>query len=301
MSPFFLRSAFDPRRARGGSARPDPPAIELPSRAPTLAIVKIDLSPFDAVLIDLDGTIWHEEVPLPGAIDLIALLQERRQTFAFVTNSGLSPKRLRERLNRMGAAVEDSHFYSAASASCDYVREHFPKGTRVFSVAGSACEELLSDHVEWIQDDRSDCGVVMSASLANRNATSERFQFAIRHILRGAAHVALCADRAYPTPRGFEIGSGAVAAMLAFAAGHQPIYCGKPQRVFFDELCHHLGVSPSRCVLIGDNLEADVAGAKQMDMKSIVPLTGLTTRDMLRANTLGLVPDYVVDSLDELA
>ncbi len=258
------------------------------------------LNAFDAVLIDLDGTVWHEEVALPGAIEFIARLQARGQKFAFVTNSGLSPARLRERLGRMGATVDDSHFYSAASASCDYVRQHFPKGVRVFSVAGSACEELLSDHVEWVHDDIGDCAVVMSASLANKNATPERFQFAIRHILRGAAHVALCADRAYPTPRGFEIGSGAVAAMLAFACGHQPIYCGKPQRVFFEELCHHLGVAPSRCVLIGDNLEADVAGARQMGMKSVVPLTGLTTREMLKANALGLVPDHVVESLAEL-
>ncbi len=259
-----------------------------------------DLRAFDAVLIDLDGTVWHEEVPLPGAIDLIARLQARKQKFAFVTNSGLSPARLKDRLVGMGAAVDESHFYSAASASCDFVRQHFPRGTRVFSVAGSACEELLSGHVEWVNDDASECAVVMSASLANKNATPDRFQFAIRHILRGAAHVALCADRAYPTPRGFEIGSGAVAAMLAYACGHQPIYCGKPQRVFFEELCHHLNVEPSRCVLIGDNLEADVAGARQMGMKSIVTLTGITTREMLKANVLGLVPDLVVEGLGEL-
>lgn len=271
-----------------------------PPDAPTLAVVKIDLSGFDAVLIDLDGTVWHEDVPLPGAIDLIARLQDRGQRFAFVTNSGLSPARLRDRLVGMGARVEADNFYSAASASCDYVRDHFPKGTPVFSVAGSACEELLSDHVEWVRDDAADCAVVMSASLANQNATPERFQFAIRHILRGATHVALCADRAYPTPRGFEIGSGAVAAMLAYACGHQPIYCGKPQRVFFEELCHHLSVDPKRCVLIGDNLEADVAGARQMGMTSIVPLTGVTSREMLKANLLGLVPDHVVESMAEL-
>jgi HAD superfamily hydrolase (TIGR01450 family) len=269
-------------------------------RSPTLDGVAIDISEFAAVLLDLDGTIWHEEVPLPGAVELIARLQTRNQKFAFVTNSGLSPARLRDRLVGMGAKVDASHFYSAASASCDYVRDHFPKGTKVFSVAGSACEELLSDYVEFVQDDQSSCAVVMSASLANKNATAARFQMALRHILRGAAHVALCADRAYPTPRGFEIGSGAVSAMLAYAAGHQPIYCGKPQRVFFDELCQHLGVAPDRCVLIGDNLEADVAGARQMGMKSIVPLTGLTTREMLKANVLGLVPDHVVESLGEL-
>jgi 4-nitrophenyl phosphatase len=262
--------------------------------------VEIDLTAFDAVLIDLDGTIWHEEVPLPGAIELIAHLQKRNQRYAFVTNSGLSPARLADRLIGMGAKVEPAHFYSAASASCDYVRDHFPKGTKVFSVAGGACEELLGDYVEFIQNEDPNCAVVMSASLANKNATPERFQIALRHILRGAAHIALCADRAYPTPRGFEIGSGAVAEMLAYAAGHKPIYCGKPQRVFFEELCTHLNVSPDRCVLIGDNLESDVAGAKGVGMKSIVPLTGLTTREILAANALGLVPDFVVESLGEL-
>lgn len=262
--------------------------------------MKIDLSRFDAVLIDLDGTVWHEEVPLPGAIELIARLQARNQKFAFVTNSGLSPARLRERLGRMGATVDDSRFYSAASACCDYVRQHFPKGTQAFNVGAAAYEELLGGHVQWVQDDVETCDVVMSASLANKNATTERLQHSIRFILRGAAHVALCADRSYPTPRGFEVGSGAVAAMLAYACGHQPIYCGKPQRVFFEELCLHLNVEPQRCVLIGDNLEADVAGARQMGMKSIVPLTGITTREMLKANALGLVPDHVVESLGEL-
>lgn len=269
--------------------------------APTLAFVKIDLAPFEAVLIDLDGTIWHEEVPLPGAIELIGRLQERAQKYAFVTNSGLSPARLAERLMGMGARVKPDHFYSAASASCDYVRDHFPKGTKVFSTAGVACEELLSDYVQFIHDEDPECAVVMTASMANKNATPERFQIAVRHLFRGAAHIALCADRAYPTPRGFEIGSGAVAEMLAYAAGHKPIYCGKPQRVFFEELCVHLNVRPERCVLIGDNLESDVAGAKQVGMTSIVPLTGLTTREMLAANALGLVPDHVVESLSELS
>lgn len=262
--------------------------------------MKPDLTTFDAVLLDLDGTVFHEDVALPGAIELIAALQARRQAFAFVSNSGLSPRRLRERLTRMGADVREDQIYTAAAAGCDYVRQHFARGVRVFSVAGDAGHELLDDHVVWVDDDQTPCDVVMSASLANRNATPERFQFALRQILSGAIHVALCADRAYPTPRGFEVGAGAVAAMLSYAADHRPIFCGKPQRLFFESLCSRLHVRPERCVVIGDNLESDVIGARQAGMTSILTLTGIATREHLGALSTDMTPHHVVADLREL-
>ena len=261
------------------------------------AAAMIDLAAFGAVLLDLDGTIWHEEVALPGAIELIAHLQARRQPFAFVSNSGLSPAALLARLGRMGATVRVEQIYSAASAACDYVRGHHPPGVRVFSVAGDACNELLAGHATFISaDDPAPADVVMSASLINRNATIPRFQIALRHLLRGAKLVALCNDRRYPTPRGEEIGAGGVAAMLAAAADVTPISCGKPGRLFFEELCAHLNVRPDRCVLIGDNLESDVAGARPLGIKTILPLTGVTTRQHLELE-LSHRPDWVIDDL----
>lgn len=257
-----------------------------------------ELSSFAAVLLDLDGTIWHEEVALPGAIELIAALQARRQPFAFISNSGLSPSKLLARLARLGVMnVGVDQIYSAASAACDYVRHHYPPRTRVFSVAGSACDELLGDYVTFVSTDgQAPVEVVMSASLVNPNATIERFQIALRHLLGGATLVALCNDRTYPTPRGEEVGAGGVAAMLSFAANVRPVLCGKPQRLFFEELCKHLSAAPERCVLIGDNLESDVAGARPLGIKTILPLTGVTTRRHLEVE-LAHRPDWVVDDL----
>ena len=98
-----------------------------------------------------------------------------------------------------------------------------------------------------------------------------------------------------------EIGSGPVAAMLALAANVRPIYGGKPQRVFFEELCAHLRVPPAGCVLVGDNLEADVAGARVVGMRTILPLTGVTTRAHLAALDATLAPDHVITDLRDLA
>jgi ribonucleotide monophosphatase NagD (HAD superfamily) len=88
--------------------------------------------------------------------------------------------------------------------------------------------------------------------------------------------------------------------MLAYAANVTPIFCGKPNRLFFTKLCEKLAVRPSECLLIGDNLESDIAGAKPLGIHTILPLTGVTTRAELNALPPHLAPDHVVNDLTEI-
>ncbi len=54
---------------------------------------------------------------------------------------------------------------------------------------------------------------------------------------------------------------------------------GKPQRGIFDHICKELNVEPSRCVMVGDNPERDVAGATNAGMKSVWVERGFKSRD----------------------
>ena len=81
----------------------------------------------------------------------------------------------------------------------------------------------------------------------------------------------------------------------------KPVFCGKPEKLFFQELCHRLSVAPDWCVLIGDNLEADVFGAKAMGMRTILSMGGVTRPSDLEALAPELRPDLVVADLTELA
>ena len=115
---------------------------------------------------------------------------------------------------------------------------------------------------------------------------------------KGAALVAICADRIYPSPRGLEFGVGATAAMFAYAANVTPTFCGKPESIFFTELCRRLGFRPEGCVLVGDNLESDIEGATRVGMSTILTLSGISTRDDLR--TAKVQPGAVVNDLTDL-
>ncbi len=261
----------------------------------------LDLKTFDAVLLDLDGTIWHEDVPLPGAVELVTAIAKRGQKFGFVSNSGSSPARVIERLAAMGIVAGEPQVLTAAGAACDFVLEQVGEGSRVFNVANESVHELLSGKVKWVESEDEPCDAVMSAGIANpRFITTARLQTALRLLMRGSKLIGLCNDRAYPTPRGFEIGAGAVTAMLAYAASAVPTFCGKPEAWFFLDLCKHLNVDPRKCVLIGDNLEADVAGAKRVGMKAVLTLTGLATRITADAAPTDQRADRLVTDLREL-
>ncbi len=262
----------------------------------------IDLSPFSAVLLDLDGTVYHDEFPLPGAIDLIRRFQTDGRPFACLSNSTTSPLRVTERLARMGLEVDPSHIYTAAAATADYVLQTFGKTRkpRVFNLSTEGVHEMLDGSVDWVQTAGEPCDAVIVGTPINVYATEDRARLALQLLRKNAALIGICADRVYPSPRGLEFGSGAFCAMLAFATQTTPVFCGKPNAIFFHELCTRLHVDAKSCLLIGDNIEADIIGAKAVGMKTALVLTGVTRRRDLLAIAKEHQPEFVIEELTEI-
>ncbi len=281
----------------------------------------LDFSPYQAVLLDLDGTVYHEDHALPGAIDLIKRLQAEGRSFACLSNSSASPLRVMSRLELMGVDVDPNNIYTAAAAACDYVIDAYGGGVktltsdpaeqtrkpRVFNLATESVDEMLTGLVDWVgeasaaDDANSACDAIIVGAPSSAFATGERPRAALQLARRGAAILGVCADRVYPSPRGIEFGAGAMTWMLAYAAGVEPVFCGKPEKIFFHELCRRLNVDPAWCVLIGDNLEADVLGAKAVGMRTILTLSGVSREQDLTNTPAEYQPDLVVRDLADLS
>jgi len=145
------------------------------------------------------------------------------------------------------------------------------------------------------------CDAVIVGAPVNPYATDDRRRIALQLLRNGKAKlVGICADRVYPSPRGIEFGSGALSNYLGYAANVVPVFAGKPQPIFFNELCARLDVPPDKCLLIGDNMEADIAGAKAVGMTTILTFTGVTRRRDLMNATDAMRPDQTVEDLTEL-
>ena len=260
----------------------------------------LDLTQYEAVLLDLDGTVYHEEHALPGAVELIRRLQREARTYACLTNSTSSPERLTARLSRMGVSVDPFHIYTAAAATCDYVLQHFGDRPRVFNLSTEGVHEMLDGRVRWVQRADEPCDAVICGVPLNVYATEERQRAALVLLRSGASLVSICADRIYPSPRGLEFGVGAMSAMMEYAADVTATFCGKPEKIFFTELCRRLSVDPRRCVLVGDNLESDIAGARSVGMATILTLSGVATRADAETLPVGAGPDAIITDLRDL-
>ena len=68
----------------------------------------IDLSQYEAVLVDLDGTLYLGRQSLPGAAGLMQRLRQQGRPFGCLSNTTESPSWASERLKNMGICVESS-------------------------------------------------------------------------------------------------------------------------------------------------------------------------------------------------
>ncbi len=263
---------------------------------------------FDALLLDMDGTLYHEQHVLPGVPEAITRLQRAGLPLGCVTNnSAHTAEQLAARLADMGVVLPAARIYTAARAMADLILRHPTTGgrkPRVFNFAGLALPVELADRVEWVDGPSESCDIVAVGTHMRENNIGfdmDRAVVALAHLRRGAALVAGCNDRVFPIGGGVEFGSGAWARLFAYAAdlGESRItFAGKPSPAFFAALPQHMNVAPQRCLLVGDNLEADILGARAVGMKTALVLTGVSQpEDIART---GITPDWVAADLMEL-
>ena len=263
-----------------------------------------DFADYDAVLLDLDGTLLVHDRPCDGAAELLGRLEERDVPFAVLTNSTLGPRPIRDRLAAAGMDVDAGLIYTASAAACDYVVRECRDGgrpPRVFNCGAADVDELLAGRATLVESDTAACDAIIVGTPANARATPDRQRTALRLARRGARLVGTCADRVFPGPDGgVELGAGALTAMLAFGAAATPIFCGKPEESFFNALCDKLAVRPDRCLLVGDNLESDVAGGNAVGMATVLVLNGVSSQRDAEAAPPDGRPRRVIASLREL-
>lgn len=263
------------------------------------------LTDFDAVLFDLDGTLYREDDALPGAAAAIARLQRDGIAYASVTNAGAKThEQISDRLASMGIDMPPQRIYSAGRAMADLILQRWPT-PRVVNFAGAALPVFLDGRATWVTSRDEPCDAVAITSHMRENNLPFDFEIALvglHHLRRGASLVVGCCDRVFPIEGGgVEFGSGAWGQLFAFAAGlpdDRLHYAGKPEPGFFRSLLERLGVDARRCLMVGDNLDSDIRGAAGVGMSTALVLTGIATRE--DAGRAAVQPDAVYDDLPAL-
>ena len=89
--------------------------------------MKIDFNKKKGFICDMDGVLYHGNRGLPGAVEFIQWLQREKKEYLFLTNnSGMTPRELGQKLERMGLKVPEEHFYTSALATAEFLKAQAP-------------------------------------------------------------------------------------------------------------------------------------------------------------------------------
>lgn len=246
---------------------------------------------YDAFLFDLDGVLYRGDDPVPGAAAAIEILRDAGKRLAFVTNnSARPPEAVVEHLAMVGIAAKVAEVETSALATAAMLRDRGVASAFVVGEAGLR-EALTGSGIAVVDAGASPDAVVVGW---DRSLTYETLRLASRCVQGGAALVASNDDASYPAPDGTTWpGAGSIVAALERATGQSAEVVGKPNAPILESALARAG--GGRPLVIGDRVETDIEGARRLRWDSMLVLTGISTREDLRA--AGIAATYVVDDL----
>jgi HAD superfamily hydrolase (TIGR01458 family) len=240
-------------------------------------------------LIDLDGTVYQEDAVIPGAADAIEALRRAGVPFRFATNTTRLPRTaLAEKLRGLGVQAEPDEILSAPSATANWLRSKGARRVRLL-LARASWQEFEGLEVD---DDTPEYVVVGDLG---RDWTFDLLDSAFRNLMDGAELLAIQRNRYWRTEGRLSLDGGPFVAALEYAANKTATLLGKPSRAFYEAAARELGLPPERIAVIGDDLEGDVLGPKEIGMIGVAVRTGkYRPGDEERTRAAA---DLVVDSL----
>jgi HAD superfamily hydrolase (TIGR01450 family) len=249
-------------------------------------------------LLDMDGTIYVDEKLLPGALDFIAHLDEKRLPYLFLTNnSSNSGKSYQERLNRLGIHAPREKILTSGDATISYLLSQ----TSHRSVCLLGTPALEADfRAKGFDLDAPDPDCVVVAF--DTTLTFAKLERACTHLFQGKPYYATHPDRTCITTRGLIPDVAAIIAACEAVTRRLPKIIGKPNPEIIQEALSHLGAEANTTAMLGDQLDTDMTMAHNAGLCGVLLLSGETKPHMIESSEIKptIIANHIGDVLSLL-
>jgi len=261
---------------------------------------------FDLFLIDQYGVLHNGIEPYPGAIDTLERLKSKNKRVVVISNSG---KRAGVNVNRLATLGFDNSLFDNVITSGEVAFQRLVTPLRDSTT--KSCY-LISRDNDVSAIDGLDLRLVKDASKAELiiigGSEPERHsEDAYRDILHQAAKRSIpciCTnpDKKMLTGTGLRFGAGRIAEIYEELGGTVE-WIGKPHSAIYHHILDlHSDCSTDRVLSIGDSIEHDIVGGKNINAKTLLVLTGINagvTADEIQDQfrKFSATPDYISPEL----
>jgi len=265
---------------------------------------------YDALLLDAYGVLNDHDGALPGAPAFIAALNREQKPYLLLTNdASRTPETSSRRFRGMGLDIAPEHILTSGLMFPRYFAEQGLRDARCVVLGPDESREYVERaggkpvRLDWETD--ADALIVCDeAGIDYRPALDRALSFLFRKFDAGqSVHLVLAnPDVVYPvSPGRFGFTSGSMALLLEaglaarYPGGeHRFTRLGKPSPFLFDAARERF--PEGKLVMIGDQLETDIRGARSYGLDAVLVGSGVARVARLGSNA-PLVPTFVMESL----
>lgn len=229
---------------------------------------------YDALLLDMDGTLMHGANPIEHAASSVRAARERGLKIRFATNNASrTPQMVVEHLGTMGYEAFAEEVINSPMVAVALLKKQVAPPATVLAVGGAGLVEELKQHGYTVtREDAAEVAAVVQGfapDVAWKDLAEAAY--ALNH---GAAFFATNMDSTLPTEKGFAPGNGSLVRALIHATGIRPVAAGKPEPGMFTVAAE--SAESARPLAVGDRLDTDLEGGNRAQVPTFHVLTGVS-------------------------
>ncbi len=232
-------------------------------------------------VLDMDGTLVLGDnrnkglKPLPGAIEFVQHLADRKIPVAVLTNGTTrTPQEYATLLRGLGFAVGENSVLTPSSVAADYLAHHQFK--RVMVLGGNGVSQPFAAKGMTVVQPResSDADAIFVGW--HRDFTMEDIEGAANAVWKGAKLFVASMSMFFATANGRALGtSRVIAAAISSVTGARAKVLGKPSLEALRSAGKRLGVAPKDLAVVGDDPSLEIPMALRGGALAIAVATGV--------------------------
>lgn len=218
-----------------------------------------------ALLLDISGVIYQGSQRIEGVAETLDKARQQGLTIRFVTNTtSKSSAQIMRELRGMGVSIEAHELLTAPQAARALIEQ---RGLHPYCLLPDA----IAAKFDCFAPEKADAVLLGDAREGLNFSTLNQ---AFRLCQSGAPLIAIGMNRYYMSEDGLQLDAGPFVKALEWAAGTEALVMGKPGRAFFLQAVASTGYQRHECLMVGDDVDADVLGAEDAGVPAVLVRTG---------------------------
>jgi HAD superfamily hydrolase (TIGR01458 family) len=249
------------------------------------------------ILFDLDGVFYQNGQPISGAAQALNWVTKQNIPHLFVTNTSSKPRAaIVDKLAAFGITTDPQHILTPPIAANNWLANELNSPRVALYVAEATKADFSNTEIARPEEQQIDAVVIGDLG---EQWSFELMNTAFNQLMASpdAQLIALGLTRYWKTSAGLQLDVGPFVKALEYATGKEALVCGKPSASFFQAAAQQLQQALEQLLMIGDDIQGDIAGAQRTGLKAMLVRTGKFQPSDLQQS---IIPDAIIDSIADL-